>query len=309
MMDILIAGGTGFIGKYLARHLKDQGHNVFILTRNLSYVSQHGISVIFWDGTCCNYHHPFDVIINLCGENIASNRWTAARKHTLISSRVNSTKAWHQYFTEHYQPLYDNRNPPLLLNASAVGFYANSDSEQHESKPLSITQPNFSQSLVNLWETQARSCETVGAKVSCLRFGVVLGKEGGILKKLLPSFRFGLGALIGNGHTHLSWIHIEDLCRAITHIINQKNIQPAYNLTSPKPCTQRQFANSIAKACGMPRLLKLSPWLIKKLFGEMGEQIMLANNNITPKHLQDSGFKFKFQDIQAALDRIIRGQP
>lgn len=306
-MNILVAGGSGFIGQALCAYLKRQGHRISILTRRPQQISHLDFDIISWTGQYCPSTEAFDVIINLSGENIGAKRWTVARKAALVDSRINSTRAWFHYFKQYDAVSDDNCKKPLFLNASAVGIYANSDAIQDEQVDISTQDLCFTQRLVLDWENEALAIRKLGVSVSCLRFGVVLGRQGGMLAKLLPSFRLGLGAIIGQGNEYLSWIHIDDLCRAVAHIIAQKERQTVYNLTSDMACTQRQFADSLAHACHRPRFLKLSPWWVKTLFGEMGQSLMLANHNIRPTHLQQSGFEFQYPDIGPALKHLVRG--
>ncbi len=303
-MNILIAGGSGFIGQALAKYLNSKGYKLFLLTRHKFKQGTDFHETLYWDGSHFECDMPFDAIINLCGENIAAKRWSKKQKEKLLSSRIISTRALQLYLRKQMAVLYANRKPPILLNASAVGFYTDSGSNQDEQNYIQNSTPNFTQKLVLAWEKEATNCRKCGVTVSCLRFGVVLDKSGGMLKKMLPSFKMGLGAIMGNGKSHLSWIHIEDLCRAVNHILAQTEIKEAYNLTSPMPCSQEEFSTQLSQAIGVARFLKIPPWLIKIIFGEMGETLMLSDQRIVPAQLKKSGFKFYYPDIQTALLQI-----
>ncbi len=306
-MNILIAGGSGFIGEHLISYLTEKGHKISLLTRSAKTQSKTGTTVHLWDGEQINHLVTFDVMINLCGENIANKRWTKRQKLNLLNSRIKSTRAIFNHLKKTIPQLDGDKKPLKLLNASAIGFYADSEHQQDEDDHIKNRTYNFAQKLVNAWEKEALACQSLGADVTCLRFGIVLAKNGGMLKKMMSSFKLGFGTTIGNGKTYLSWVHISDLCRAIEHIILQQPVDPAYNITSPVPCTQQVFSNQLAKAMHTFRLLKIPTWAIKILFGEMGETLMLSDQKIIPKRLEKIGFKFHYPTIESALEQIIKG--
>ena len=304
-MKIIIAGGRGFVGHALSTYLTGQGHEVWIMSRRFSECNPSHSYQLGWQLLENEVPYPFDVVINLCGENIAAKRWTTARKKALRESRINTAHRWQQYFARHQAILQQQDLMPLFLNASAVGFYADGDQVQDELHQIPIGQSNFAQRLVVDWEEAVASIRQLGIRVSCLRFGVVLGRQGGMLKQLLPSFRFGLGAVLGRGHTHLSWVHVADVCTAVEHIMQQKNLASAYNITAPNPCTQQVFADSLAAVCRRPRYLQLPEKLIRCLWGEMGQTLLLANQRVMPALLRDSGFVFQYPEIQMALSNLL----
>ena len=144
------------------------------------------------------------------------------------------------------------------------------------------------------------------ANKTILRFGVVLGNQG-MLKKILPTARFGLGSVIGTGHQYLSWVHVDDLCQAIGYLIkNQKFKNQTVNITSPSACTQKQFITTLCELLKKPRWMVMPKWLVKRLFGQMGEELLLSSHNIKPKNLLDSGFKFKYPEIESALEDLLK---
>ena len=299
-MKILIAGGGGFIGTYLTKFLIQEGHNVTILTRSPKKVSKK-INTLQWNGTTLETDQRFDVIINLCGQNIASKRWSKKRKRELLSSRIEPTKAIVSYIEN-----APSTAKPRLLNASAIGYYPSSDQIQTEENPANSKERSFSRELISEWESCAQKATEFGSQVSCLRFGVVLGRGGGMLAKILPAFKLGLGTVIGNKNAHLSWIHIEDLCRAIQFIIQLKKPEPTYNLTSPSPCTQLSFAKTLAKTCHRPCFLQFPKFFINKVFGQMGKELLLADQRILPKNLESAIFKFKYKEIKHAINNILQ---
>lgn len=299
-MNILIAGGSGFIGTYLTKLLIQEGHNVTVLTRSPKKVSKK-INTLQWNGTTFETDQRFDAIINLCGQNIASKRWSQKRKNEVLASRIEPTKAIVSYIENAPSTV-----KPRLLNASAIGYYPNSDQIQTEENLANSKEKSFSRELVSEWENCAEKATQYGSVVSCLRFGVVLGRGGGMLAKILPAFKWGLGTVMGDKSAHLSWIHIEDLCRAIQFIIQLKKPELTYNLTSPSSCTQLSFAKTVAKACHKPCFLHLSDFFIEKIFGQMGKELLLADQKIFPKNLENTGFKFNYKEIKHAISNILQ---
>ena len=295
-MDILIAGANGFIGSYLTDFLTQERHHVTTLTRS-PLNREHALQ---WDGKTLKTDKNFDVIINLCGQNVAAKRWSEKVKRELLESRVIPTNALVSFIKN-----APSDKKPKLLNASAIGFYPSSTSVQTEEN-YATTHNLFSKRLVMQLESSARNATEYGATVTCMRFGVVLGKTGGMLAKVLPSFKLGLGAVMGDRNAYLSWIHIEDLCRAIAFIIASCTLKPAYNFTSPTPTSQLNFAETLAAACKRPRFLRLPSFFIKKIFGQMGEELLLANQKIIPERLIEAGFEFKFKNISSAINDILK---
>jgi uncharacterized protein (TIGR01777 family) len=299
-MNILIAGGSGFIGNYLTKFLIKEGHNITVLTRSPKKVSEE-TNILEWNGKTLGTDQRFDIIINLCGKNIARKRWSKKRKGQLLASRIDSTKAIVSYIENDPSTV-----KPRLLNASAIGYYPSSDQIQTEENPVNSKERSFSRELVSEWESCAQKATEYGSQVSCLRFGVVLGRGGGMLAKILPAFKLGLGTVMGNKNAHLSWIHIDDLCRAIQFIIQTKQPESTYNLTSPSYCTQLSFAKTVAKACHKPCFLYLSEFFIENIFGQMGKELLLVDQKIFPKNLENAGFKFNYKNIKHAISNILQ---
>ncbi len=297
-MNILIAGGSGFIGRHLTKFLR-KSHQVVILTRSPQKIDE-SISYIEWDGKKLVTQQSFDVIINLCGMNIATKRWSKKNKKKLTASRVQPTQAIVDFIKQCH-----NTNKPQLINASAIGYYPNSQSKQDENNAIQSAHLSFSQQLVSQWEQCALAALNEGVSVTCLRFGVVLGRNGGLIARLLPSYKLALGAIIGNRHAHLSWVHIDDLCRAVSFILSVNRPCSVYNITATKPCTQLEFSKTLARLCQRPCFLQLPPFFVKKIFGQMGKELLLADQKIYPQNLIKQGFNFNYQTIAAALQSIL----
>lgn len=294
-MKILIAGGSGFIGGYLERFLS-KSHQVVILTRLSSY-KHNNVTVINWDGKKLVTQQEFDAIINLCGVGIASKRWSRKNRQVLLNSRIEPTQAIVDFIRN-----YSGANKPRLINASAIGYYPSSPFRQDENSHHEQT--SFAYQLVSQWEKNALAASNYGIAVTCLRFGIVLGKGGGLIAKLLPSYQRGFGAVMGDPNAYLSWVHIDDLCRAVSFILSLEQPCPVYNITAPNACTQLEFSKTLAKLCQRPCFLRLPPFLVKRIFGQMGKELLLANQKIYPQQLIKERFDFTYSTIDRALNSI-----
>lgn len=294
-MKILIAGANGFIGRTLTRYLVEAGYSVTALTRSEAQLdgATHSLQ---WNGKVLETQQSFDVIINLCGENIAQKRWSNKRKRTLLASRIDPTQAIIDYIQKNNSPV-----KPRLINASAIGYYPSSDQAQTESHPAAFKEASFSRSLVDQWERCASQALAQGVVVTCLRLGVVLGPGGGMLGKLQPAFKLGLGAVMGDNDSYLSWIHSQDVCRAIDFIMQLAKPERVYNLTSPAPCSQVSFAKALADACSRSCFMRFPAFMVNALFGQMGRELLLANQRILPENLDAAGFAFNYSDIKSAV--------
>lgn len=298
-MRILVAGGAGFIGRHLVSSLVRAQHTVTVLSRQSqpSLACQH----VKWDGKTLSLDLECDIIINLCGIGIADRRWSEARKQQLLDSRLQPTAALVKFIEN-----YPHDSKPRLINASAIGFYASDHALQSEDDYTVQTHANFSHQLVARWEEAAHQAAVHGSEVTCLRFAAVLGPDGGMLQKLLPSFRLGFGAVLGNANHYLSWVSLDDAVRAIIFIMQHDTLQPAYNICAPHACTQQGFAHALARALGRQCFLRLPKTVVTLLFGQMGRELLLANQRIIPNYLTTAGFSFSDTDIQSALVRCVR---
>ncbi|WP_151193984.1 TIGR01777 family oxidoreductase [Cysteiniphilum sp. JM-1] len=289
-MKILLAGGSGFIGQNLVHHLKKRGYWVSLLSRQMQTIEGFD-ECITWQNLTTIKITQFDVVINLCGFGIGEQRWRKSIKDKIINSRVEPTERLIKLIADH---------DVWLINASAIGFYPFSVKEQDETQIIQRTKANsgFCQYVVNQWEAVVNRARL--RRKTIVRFGVVLGK-GGMLDKLLPTAKKGLGAIIGNGQQMMSWVHIDDLCRAMVFILEQKCINTNINITSGNACSQRAFIKALAKTLNKPCYLVLPQWLIRLMFGQMGKELLLSSHNISAKYLQEKGFMFEYPYIEMAL--------
>lgn len=312
---ILITGGTGFIGEALLQEfIKDQ-HKITILTRNNQFKNNSLISYIF-DLDLVDFN--FDVVINLAGSTIATN-WNNQNKKDIYDSRINITK-------KIVEKINSSQNPPqLFISGSAIGVYgSNSNSKITESEIIKLkennstnsnsfleqnSQENFSQKLCYDWENIALQVQGK-TRVVLLRTGIVLGRKNnqlaGFLQKIYWPFFLGAGAKIGDGKQQMSWIAIEDVIGIIKLIIDDKNIVNAINLTATSSLSNEKFSEILASTLNRYCLFSLPEFLIKKIYGKMGEELMLASQDIYPKKALDHGYKFQFSEIEKCLANIFK---
>jgi len=292
-MNILISGASGLIGSHLVSYLTQQGHQVFKLFRgngmsDTPYHWQPDVGKIQFDNSI-----QLDAVINLCGVNIGECKWSEKRKKALIDSRVESTHLLSQFISKLATP------PKVFINASAIGYYGNSGSKEvDESSPPGN---NFLTEIVSQWEQAAQPAIDAGIRTVFIRSGVVLATEDGALAKMLLPFKLGLGGRVGSGKQYMSWIALEDEIRAIEFILQQPDISGPINLCSPCAVTNNEFSQTLAKVLNRPAIFPLPEFVVRLVFGEMGELLLLEGCNVKPKKLTDLGFEFTYPILKDAL--------
>lgn len=298
MATVLITGGTGFIGGALCRHYLGRGWQVFVLTRDAAR-AQHRLGNAV-QAVANLQDIPVDsapeVIFNLAGQNLASGRWNRALKQRFVASRVGVTRRVVEYI---------NTLPatsPVLISGSAVGYYgARGDTWLDEQASAGN---EYQSQLCQTWENTALAAEAAGARVCLMRSGAVLGPNGGPLAGLLPAFRRGLGAYLGNGQQWLSWIHIDDWIALVQHLIDNPPLRGPFNATSPHPQTNREFAETLGQTLNRPIRLRIPGWLIWLSQGEMAH-LFLTGQRVFPQQALDSGFQFRHPHLSDALADIL----
>ncbi len=304
--SVLVTGATGFIGKLLVNALVADGQRVTVLTRNAKKAAS------TFDGkvTCvesmnelpANYH--IDTMINLAGARILGWWWTQARQETLRKSRIGLTQSIIDWIAKAEQ------KPKLLLSASAIGYYGiqaiGNDTELAEDSP---TQNIFMAKLCHDWEVMAQSARQYGVQVSCMRFGMVLGHKGPLPMLLLPIKLF-LGGKLASGKQWMSWIHVDDLLRALAHIWRMaenpettSQLKPAYNFTAPETLSQLEFSKVAAKVLDRPCFFPTPGWPMRLMLGEQAD-LLLEGQRVAPKNLLASGFKFTYPNAESALRNL-----
>jgi len=283
MLNLLLVGGSGFIGKLLLNNLNSDSYSIQVVGRK-EFANEELLRLAIVKA---------DVIINLAGASI-TKRWTKVYKMVLLSSRIEPINRIASIIKD--LQCYNK----ILINASAIGVYPENLASSEESTQLGN---DFMANLVLQWENAVLNNKDLFAAVYILRFGVVFDESGGFLAKLKPSFRFGLGAVFGNKNAYISFISSYDLVSAIDFIIKNKPSYLIYNLVAPLPIAVKVFANLYAQRFHMPRLFYFPSWVFKWIFGEAA-QALLSSKIVYPVSLLESGFIFKYGSFDSYINYL-----
>ncbi len=283
------------VGTHLIPTLLAKGHEVFKLVRKtpnnsdeIEWDAERGFS----DSEQIKLEN-FDAVVHLAGDNVASENWSEAKKKKIRDSREIGTKVL-------VDALNKTQNPPKhFISASAIGFYGNRGDELLTED--SAKGEGFFPEVCTAWETEAIRAEEFGARVVCLRIGVVLAKNGGALEKMLMPFKFGVGGVIGSGKQWMSWIALDDLIKIFHFALENENLRGAYNAVAPNSVTNQEFTKTFGSVLNRPTIFPIPEFGIKLLFGEMGKTILLEGARVLPKRLEDAGFQFQFTNLEQAL--------
>ncbi len=300
-MQILITGGSGFLGRALTQHLLQTMTEVVVtwVSRRKDTPKPSNVKLIGYDDLP-DSQHRYDVIINLAGAGIADKRWTQARKKQLLASRLNPTQAILDYIAK------QSDKPTLLISGSATGWYG---IQPHSVDENSSAHDEFTHQLCAAWEQLALSATEHDVTTVIVRTGVVMSPEGGMIKKLKPIFSLGLGGKLGDGKQHISWISLSDWVRAVTFIIDNHgagkvtDVASVYNLTAPHPITNAEFTQRLGDWLGRPTLFSQPAPLLKLIFGEMSV-LLLGNQQVSPKNLLDKSFNFADSHFSDFLEEL-----
>lgn len=297
-MNILITGGTGFIGSALSRSLLANKNRVFILTRNPKAQLPRGAQAVHWDGHTCdgwlNTFSEMDAVVNLAGATIGQPFWTAQRKDVLVHSRVDAGVAVSRAFQK------ASRKPRVLIQASGVGYYG-----IHGQEPLNEDTPpgnDFLASLAVDWEASTKIVDSLGIRRVTIRSAVVLGNKG-ILPLMALPMRVFAGGPMGTGKQGVSWIHIEDEVRAICFLLENEKAHGAYNLAAPNPLSNADFMRFMAKVLRRPFWLSVPAFAYRMMLGEMST-LLLDGQFVIPQRLVNLGFTFNFESAFDAFKNL-----
>ena len=295
-MNILITGATGFVGKHLVANL--MLHKLTILSRNVDNAikvlgKQH---VFIEDLSQLNNLDEFDAVINLAGEPIVAKRWTKKQKQSICDSRWNITQQISQLIQSSQTP------PKTFISASAIGYYGRQGHEPVDEQ--SGFHDEFSHEICHKWEQLALTAQSAATRVCIPRIGIVLGKNGGALAKMLPPFKLGLGGPIGKGQQGMSWVHQDDLIALIIWMLNTPSAQGVYNATAPNPVSNSVFSQALAKALNRPAKIITPPLALRLAMGEMSE-LLTEGQYVIPTRALEQGFRFQFTNINDALKSIV----
>lgn len=293
-MHILVTGGTGFIGSALCPQLLIDGHRLTLLTRRPDKARQrYGDRVqLIRSLSELRDDMPLDAVINLAGEGIADRPWTAARKQLLHVSRVTLTEELVDVLRRRTQ------QPRVLLSGSAVGWYGDQgDTLLEENSP---PQEEYMHRLCADWEHAAREAAALDMRVCILRAGIVLGRSGGMLKRLLPVFGLGLGGRLGSGEQWLSWVALGDYVNIVRALLADDSQSGVFNATAPKPVTNAEFTATLAHALGRPAFVHIPAAVLKMAMGELSA-LLLGSQRVLPSRLLEAGFRFRSRTLEECL--------
>lgn len=295
--NILITGGTGFIGRLLCQTLIEKGYRLWVLSRTPHKATKALGSVI----AVSDLNEIDDVrfwgIINLAGKPMAESRWNQSIKQQLRNSRIELTHRLFEWCKERQS------FPLVVVSGSAVGVYG--DSGNHLLTEGSTIGRDFAARLCMDWELAARQFEPF-ARVCLVRTGIVLDADGGALRQMLPAFRYGLGGAMGDGKHFMSWIHRRDLVRILLCCLEDSALQGSVNAVAPGACTNREFAQTLAGCLNRPSSLSMPDWILRLLFGEIADALLLTSQRVMPERLLQSGFRFDFPELKPALTDILK---
>jgi uncharacterized protein (TIGR01777 family) len=290
---ILISGASGLIGRALAERLRSAGDSVQTLVRRNQEQSEGEIA---WDPDAgvldSSRLDGVDAVVHLAGKPIAS-RWTEDTKKAIRDSRVRGTKLLAEVVARLPQ------KPNVFISASAIGFYGPRGDESLDE--TSTPGRGFLADLCQEWEEAAAPARDAGIRTVKLRTGLVLSRAGGMLARVLPHFKMGAGGVVGTGRQWLSWISLADATAAIQHAIATAELSGPVNLTAPQPVPNLEFSRTLGRLLGRPTLVPLPAFAVKMLFGEMGDELLLAGQRVLPNKLLASGFQFAHSDLVSAL--------
>ena len=297
-MQVIVAGGTGFLGQALIQRLRGAGHTVAVLTRR---ATPGATDQIAWqpDGTAGEWKRALDradAIVNLAGEGIADSRWSEARKQALRTSRILPTRSLVSAMRT------VAHRPPVFVSASGIGYYGDRRTEVvTEHTPAGS---DFLAGLCVEWEAEALQASDL-ARVATLRSGLVLHPSGGALGRMLLPFRIGVGGRLGSGTQYLSWIHRDDWTRLVEWILATPAAQGAFNVTSPQPVTNAEFTRALGRALHRPTLLTVPAAALRLAFGELADTL-LTGQRAVPERAEQLGFRFQYAGMDDALQQLLR---
>lgn len=302
-MRTVVTGATGFIGKRLCALLTRERHSIIAVSRDADRARKSlgaGILCISWSETSSwqKAVAEADAVFHLAGESIGGQRWTPEYKETILSSRVETTRA------------VALAGPRILLSASGVGYYGD-----HGNEVITEETPAGSDFLAKVcvaWEAEAQRAAEQGGRVACLRTGIALGEGGPLQEMLHPSgvpfspWKLGLGGPLGNGKQWMPWIHVDDLARLYLWLAERSDLSGAFNAVASKPVTNRDFSHALGHALHRPSLVPVPEFALKLVVGEFA-YALLYSQRVVPERVQASGFRFNFPEIGPALREIAGG--
>jgi len=284
-MKVLLTGASGFVGSHLSQRLQAAGHRVLPVGRR-AVAGGYDWS----DASLARGVQEADAVIHLAGENLFGKRWTARQKEVLRASRTEPTARLAR--------LVATRKPACFISTSAVGYYgASTDARFAEDSPRG---GGFLAELCGEWEAATSAARDAGVRTAIVRIGVVLGKGGGALAKMLLPFKLGIGGPLGNGRQWVSWVHLDDLAALFTFLLEDTSASGVFNATAPQPVTMKVFASALGRALHRPAIFPVPGPMLKLALGEVAD-VLLTGQFVEPRRASAAGFKFRFVGVDAAM--------
>ncbi len=282
---VAITGSSGFIGSSIIKHLTSQGDRIVRITRDMVRDEERLKTIV----------HEADCIINLAGTSIVA-RWTERKKSEIMDSRVETTRRL-VYAIE-----AASRPPQIFISASAIGLY--DGQHKHTEGSLNIKN-DFLARVIQRWEKEARELKNGMTRVIIFRLGIVLGRNGGMLKEIIPMVNVGLGATLGSGKQSFPFVHVEDVIRAIEHVILINQSEGIYNLVAPFHSNHQTFIKTLAKKMNRPLFLRIPEWLLRIILLD-GATLFSEGQSVVPERLLAEGFTFQYDTLDACLENIVK---
>lgn len=306
-MKVAIAGATGFVGSRLVERLQVEGITVLVLTRNTTYAQKvfpptafPNVEIVAYTPTAPGGWQSAisgcDGVVNLAGESIAEGRWTPERKQEILNSRKLATQNIVDAIANAHP------KPSVLVNASAIGYYGTSETATFDE--TSSPGHDFLAQVCQAWEAEATKVTNVGVRLVILRLGIVLG-NGGALGKMITPFKLFAGGPLGSGQQWFSWIDLDDIVNLIFLALTKPEMQGVYNATAPHPVRMAQLTQTMGKVMNRPSWLPVPGFALEALLGD-GAMVVLEGQQVVPKRTLESGFKYKYPNLEPALVKILK---
>ncbi len=297
--DILITGGTGFIGVALCDALLARGHRLTVLTRNAQRGAELlGSRIRLVEDLAPLQASRFDALINLAGEPLGAGRWNEKRKALFRDSRLATSRRLLAHFRQ------VGTAPEVVINGSGISYYG--DCGDRSVTEADAPGTGYAAQLCQDWEAVAREFAAAGSRVCLLRTGIVLGSDGGALGQMLLPFRLGLGGPMGGGNQYMSWIHRDDLLGIIELCLNDSDLSGPVNGTAPHPVRNREFARALGRALRRPAVLPMPAFALRLLVGEMADELLLVGQQVLPEAALSRGYQFDYPELDGALENVLR---
>jgi len=302
-MKIAIVGGSGFIGRNLAKALHRAGEEVIIFSRKNSLPQElmglANIHLVSTSKPSAKDLEGVDALVNLAGESVVGEKWSDKRKEALRTSRVDFTRS----IVEELAKV--KVKPKVFLQGSAIGFYGMHETGKPVFSEDAKPGEDFLAKLCVDWEEEANRMKEFGVRTVLIRTGIVLSPESGAMQQMLLPFKMFVGGPLGNGKQYMSWIHLADMIGAIQFLLANPKAEGAFNFTAPNPCSNEEFSTVLGKVMGRPSFMRVPSFPLIALYGE-GAEVILKGQNVIPTKLTALNYQFQFPELKPALEDLLK---